>query len=943
MPRIHHLAVPAVLSAALLCGGAAAQELPQVPRQGGCRSELDARLAFGLCPDSTFDFYATGQYRAGIPRPEQVLGYPVGSWHTTYGRMERFVEALARSAPERVKVFTYGQSVERQAMHLVAISSEANVARLEEIRAGMQRLADPRATTAAEARALAATLPVVVWLNSANDGNETAAFEAAIQLAYQLAAGDDPRTRAMREGALVLVNLAHNPESHERHVAWYNAFVMGDADPRALEHQAPWGMSTNNNHYQFDLNRDALGLVQTESRAVAAELLRWRPQVFVDLHGQTVQYFFPPAADPVNPVFPEQTTRWLETFGRGNAAEFDRFGWSYFTRDVFDLFYPGYWDSYPSLHGATGMTYETDGGGNKGVRWRRDDGTILTFADGIAHHFVASLATIETAVRNREARLRDYHDYFATALAEGGRGPLRTIVLLPGEDPGRADRLATTLLRHGIEVQRVTRGGSYSGTDYLSGRPVRRTVPAGAYLVDLRQPNSRVARALLAPESPLPESFTRQELARMARNLRRAENEKEEYAFYDVTAWSLPLAMGVPALWGGGAAGLTAEPLRLPEGAEKAPGGWEGDVAWPRGGGVTGRAQSAYLWAPGSMGATRLLARLLDEGFNVAVAERALGVDTTGFPRGTFVVRVERNRPELHARLDALAREAGVRVTAAQTAFQAQEAVGTGSGSVRTLRAPRIAVLSGEGVSPTSYGHLWFHLERRIGQPFTALRATELDRFALDDFDVLVLPDGRYGRVLPRAAVERLRDWVRRGGTVIGYAGGAEYLQEQELGTERQAGAGAVPVDTAAALVRRAAGRAPQGTELPPETSPGARPDAPIPAAGAFLRGRLDLTHWLTFGYADAEIALVSERLPLRASTGGANPVLYARGDRLVVSGFTWPDNTVRVYSGAPYATVDAVGQGKVVLLAEDPLFRGVFDAPGGLLMNAMYLGARRR
>lgn len=944
MRRNRSLAGPVLIAAALLAGGAEAQHLPRVPSGGGCRSEMDARLAFGLCPDGTFDFYATGSYRQGVPRPEEVLGYPIGSWHTPYGKMERFVEALARSAPARVKVFPYGQSVERQTMHLLAISDERHVARLGEIQAGLQRLADPRRTTEAEARSIVAGLPVVVWINAANDGNETAAFEAAMQIAYQVAAGEDPRTRAIREGALVLVNLAHNPESHERHVAWYNGFVMGDPDPQAMEHQAPWGMSNNNNHYQFDLNRDGLGLVQTESRAVAAELQRWRPQVFVDLHGQTVQYFFPPAADPVNPVFPEQTTRWLEAFGRGNAAAFDRHGWSYFTRDVFDLFYPGYWDSYPSLHGATGMTYETDGGGNKGVRWRRDDDTILTFADGIARHFVASLATIETAVANREARLRDYHAYFASALEEGGRGPLRSVVLLPGEDPERAARLATTLLRHGIEVRRVSRAGTVSGTDYVSGQRVRRSVPPGAYVVDLRQPNSRLARALLAPESPLPESFTRQELARMARNLRRAENEKEEYAFYDVTAWSLPLAMGVPAVWSGDASGLEGEPLRLPEGADKTPGGWEGDVAWPRAGGVTARAQSAYLWSPGGLGATRLLARLLDEGFNVAVAQRALGADTTAFPRGTYVVRVERNRPELHTRIDALAREAGVRVHAAQTAFQAEGAVGTGSGSVRTLRAPRVAVLAGEGVSPTSYGALWFHLERRLGQPFTALRATELERVRLDDYDVLVLPDGRYSRSLRRETVERVRDWVRRGGALVGYAGGAEFLQEQELGVERQeAREGRPAQDSAAALARRAEERAPEGTELPPEVSPGARPDAPIVVPGAFLRGRLDPTHWLTFGYTERELPVLMEQLPLRPSTGGANPVLFAGGDRLVVSGFTWPDNTRRVYGGQAYATVDGVGQGVVVLLAGDPLFRGVFDAPAGLLANAIYLGARRR
>src|SRR5690554_5721457 len=151
-----------------------AQDLPVIPPPGGCRSELDARLAFGLCRDSTFDFYASGEYRQGIPRPEEVLGYPIGSWHTTYGRMEKYIAALAEAAPERVRVFDYGRSVEGQVMHLIAVSAERHIGRLEQIRAGLARLADPRATTRAEAEALIQDLPVVVWLNAANDGNETA-------------------------------------------------------------------------------------------------------------------------------------------------------------------------------------------------------------------------------------------------------------------------------------------------------------------------------------------------------------------------------------------------------------------------------------------------------------------------------------------------------------------------------------------------------------------------------------------------------------------------------------------------------------------------------------------------------------------------------------------------------------------------------------------------
>jgi hypothetical protein len=926
----------------LMASPLAAQTLPIVPES--CRSEHDARLGFGLCPDSTFDFYATGQYDGAVPRPDSVFGYPIGSWHTTYGRMEQYLDALAGAAPSRVRVIDYGRSVERRTMHLVAVSSEGTIARLEAVRQGLTRLADPRATSTADADGIIGTLPVVVWLNAANDGNETAAFEAVIQIAYQLAAGNDARTRLLRDSVLVLINLAHNPESHERMVAWYNAFVMGDADPAALEHSAPWGMNTNNNHYQFDLNRDGLGLTQTESRAVAAEMQRWRPQVFVDLHGQTTQFFFPPAAIPVNPIYPDQMNEWLDVFGRGNATAFDTFGWSYFTRDVYDLYYPGYWDTYPALHGATGMTFETDGGGGKGVRWRRDDGTVLTFADGIAHHFVASLATAETAARNRTARLRAYYDYFASALADAGNAPMRSVIILPGNRPARADRLAATLLRHGIEVHRVTAAGTVQGTRYGSGTQGGVEVPVGSYAIDVTQPNARLATTLLTPHVELPDDFANQELARRARNARRAPSEQERHPFYDVTAWNLILAGGLDGVWTAQALSLTTDPVTAPADLAKHPGGWASETPRDRMGGAGERARSAYVWRPGDLHAWRLAARLMGEGFHVAWSGRPLVVDGADFPRGSFVVRVVRNPEGLHERIDALARDAGVRVTASHTAYPDRGPTGTGSNPVVSIRPPRIAVAAGEGVGITSYAALWFELEHRVGYPFTALRASDMAGGGLDHFDVIVLPDGGYGNSLGERGANQLKEWVERGGTLIAYRGGARFVLSNGFETSHEeADTTRPPADTIDAILARIDSAAPANTDVPPSVSPNARPDAPMPANGTMLRTLIDPTHWLSVGFESDELVLLTRSLPLPLTTGGVNPLVFSEGNRLVVSGHRWPDNTARTYANRAAVTVDEVGDGQVILFSEDPLYRGVFDAPGGILMNAIFLGARGR
>jgi hypothetical protein len=636
-------------------------------------------------------------------------------------------------------------------------------------------------------------------------------------------------------------------------------------------------------------------------------------------------------------VYPDHMNRWLDVFGRANAAAFDSHGWSYFTRDVFDLYYPGYWDTYPALHGATGMTYETDGGGSKGVRWRRDDGTILTFADGIAGHFVASLATIEAAALNRVERLSDYHRFFIAGIERGRTSGVRSVVLLPADGAAAPDALATTLLRHGIEVTRTTAQGTVNATDYLTGRRESHSVSAGAYVIDMAQPNGVLAHTLLAPHIQMPESFALQELQRLARNLRRAPDEREGAAFYDVTAWNLPLSQGVNALWSNAPVGIAAEAIAVSADVAKAHGGWTADVGWMRRGGATGRATSAYVWQAGGTGATRLAVRLMDEGFAVVSSARPLVVENRDYRRGTFIVRVGRNAATLHDRIAALAAEAGVAVHAAASAFPERGVTGTGSDAARTLAKPRVAVAAGEGVAISSYGALWFELERRVGLPFTALRADDMTG-SLDDFDVIVLPDGSYGSSLGEDGAGAVKDWVERGGTLIAYGGGARWVQSVDLGAEYEtADTTALPGDTVAALLRRLDAAAPQ-EDLPPVSSPGARAGDALTVPGALLRGRLDMTHWLTSGYTGSEIALLMRALPLRASLRGANPVVFADADRLVITGFTWPDNTTRSYAGRPSATVDSVGNGQIILFAFDPLYRGTFTAPAQLLMNALLL-----
>jgi hypothetical protein len=746
-----------------------------------------------------FDFYTRGPYRENVPRPQSILRFDVGDFHTNYAMMERVIGAIAQAAPDRVRVFDIGLTNEYRMQHLVAISSPENIARLDEIKANLRRLADPRGLPEAEARRLVSSTPVMLWMQYTIHGNESASFEAMMQVVYQLAASNEPATLDILRDSVALINVCANPDGHERFVTWYNSFGMGNPEPQAAEHDEPWSVYGRVNRYRFDLNRDNIAVSQVETRNMQAAFQEWSPQVAVDHHGQPSQYFFPPAALPVNPNLPAaQTERWLTAFGRANAAQFDQRNWDFYVRDIFDLFYPGYWDSWPALNGATGMTYETDGGGWKGLRWKRDDETIVTMRSAIAKHYVASMTTLATAAANREARLRDYYDFRRTGTEDAARERIRRFVILPGRDPARAAELIENLLRSGVEVRQTTapfrsaRAHDYSGRETAAAA---RDFPAGAYVVDLAQPQRRLAKALLEPHTPLDPAFEREQLQRFERNERRSSN-KEGYGFYDVTAWSLPLAFGVEAYWTEDAPAIQGDLVR-PEGSVTAGGGGPQSAALTlvtpsARGGVTGRAQVAYVIPYETNGAASLIYRLLREDFKLAVATRALNAGGRDWPRGTVVARVSRNPETLHERIAQLARATGVVVTAVNSGFSESGDTGIGSENVVSLRRPKIAVLADEPVSTTGYGALWWTFDR-YGVDFTPLTIQGLSGSRLDDYNVIILPDGSAGGYFSRigkGGVDNLRGWVQRGGTLVLIKGAAVFgaLKDVNLTSARLVG-----------------------------------------------------------------------------------------------------------------------------------------------------------
>jgi hypothetical protein len=904
-----------------------------------CAWQLQAQMhAPDLPADSPpFDFYQRGPYRADLPRPSDFFGYDTGDFLTTFALYESLLREYQKHS-DRLRVFTIGKTPEHRSQYILAVSSPANLARLNEIRDQLGDFIDPRKLKAGpELDSLIQQLPIVVWLSYSIHGSESAAFEAGIQVLYQLLASNDPALREALDHTLVLINPCQNPDGHERFATWYNAHGDGREEQYAYEHQEPWSITGRLNHNFFDLNRDLISLSQPESEAASKAFLEWHPQVLADHHGQTKEYFFPPPAPPINPNLPEKITiKWLETFGKSNASAFDKYSWPYFVREMFDLFYPGYWDSWSSLHGATGMTYETDGGGPKGYKWLREDGTLLTLHNAIAKHVTASLATVVVAAANREARLRDYRDFFESSLKE----LKRKFYLLPGSDPQEAADLVSLLMKQGIEVSRTNAEIKLlKASNYFGDPPGEKMIPAGSFVVDTAQPYGRMATALLETETPEDSDFLkRQEDLRKANEARGTEESKQDYEFYDVTAWSLPLAMGVEAY-------STEEPIRadltsvppasanlIVETAKHA----------SAAGSATNRIEAgvAYAFGPSSVQVMRMAIQLLQQGYRLETSNDAFRAGDKDMPRGSFILWGERNPSDLHEILENLSKKYDVPVQSIHSFFPNNNRRGIASETNIALKTPKVAVLADDPVEQTSYGLILFLLRQKCGLDVVPISLDKLSRDVLGQINVLILPNGQasnYKKEFEAGQLGDLRDWVSHGGVLICIGGASEFAADPDtkltpsriIGSEEKPDSS--PEKPAPETRQKSDHSPPQKKE--PESA------KPIEIPGSIVKAKVNRDNFLTIGYDFDTLPLfVQGDVFFKPSETGANALTF-EGDKLRISGFFWEGNTEQLLRGSSALIDEPIESGHVILFNFEPGFRMIWTSTIKLLLNAIVYG----
>lgn len=851
-------------------------------------------------------FIPGASYDPGIPTLEAVVGHAIREEVTSPEEIVTYFQALADAAPERTRLVEYGQSWEGRPLVALLVGSAANMARLAEIRTGLNELAHPGSLPAGEADRLVSELPVLVALVHGIHGNEISSAGAAMAMAYHLlAARNEPRAATILENAVVLIDPAQNPDGRARFVLHtrQGRGRWADDHPLSVEHDEPFP-GGRVNHYLFDLNRDWFAQTQPESRGRTALLQEWPAQVVVDVHemGGNSTYYFPPNAVPGNPWTTDEQDAALRRAGAAMARDFDARGFRYFNRDTYDAFYPGYGVSWPMAQGAIGMTFEQASA--RGLLYRRADGSLLTYGDGVLQHFTATFATTEWAAVERERMLREYLDFRRSAV-ELGRG--RSYVLHSAHDPAMATELARTLVRNGIRVV------APSAPVRVAGRTLP---PRGTYVVPLDQPSHRLIRNMLDPQTSMDTTFVEEQLRR--RELRLRDQ------IYDVTAWNLPMLWDVELLEGAATLAEGGTPVTLGTSAYAAAGAVSDPVA--------------YLM-PWGAGTAATVAELLREGFTVRATGAELTLNGRTFPVGTAIVRPLENGPTTAAVLARAAAAHGAEVVATASAYT-DAGSSFGSNATRTLRLPRILLAYDRPGSTYSVGWARFVLEQRYGLPVTAIRADAIPAANLSDFDVLVLPSGNFGGVFDDGMLDRLRLWMRQGGTLVTLAESSRWAARAGLlATSTELRGGAPEFGGSGGGVGRGVPEQP----IDPVASLAPLREAPEPVPGAILNVELDPSHWLASG-TDGRIGVLVEGsrvfTPLTLDEG-TNVGRYAGVDGLLASGIAWDESRPQLAHKA-FLMHQPMGQGQLVAFAEDPNYRAYAEASQLLFVNAVLLGAGR-
>ncbi|NNV54001.1 M14 family metallopeptidase [Limnovirga soli] len=831
------------------------------------------KLLVVLCLIGSFSF----THAQTVPSPEQFLGYKVGTHFTRHYQVLNYFAAVAAARPDMIKLQQYGATNEGRPLMVAFIATPEHLKNLESIRLNNLRLAGLAKDKMAP---VTDGTPAIVWFSYNVHGNEPASSEASMLMLYALVEPNNTQTAAYLKNTVVVIDPCINPDGRDRYVNWFNNAVGTNynADPSAREHMEPWPQGRSN-HYNFDLNRDWAWQTQVETQQRMQLYNAWLPQVHVDYHeqGYNEPYYFAPAAEPYHDVITPWQRDFQTLIGKNNARYFDANGWLFFTKERFDLLYPSYGDTYPIYNGGIGMTFE-QGGIRAGLGIRTSDGDTLTLVDRAQHHFTTGISTLEVASKNADKLITEYKKFFDNNRNAVG-SDYKTYVLTAA-DAGKLQGVADLLQRNGIEFGTVNTT-SFKGYNYFTGKEETYSGEGFQLAITAYQSKSKLLKVLFEPKTYISDSAT-----------------------YDITAWSIPYAYGVKAY------GVKE---RL-------------DIAAyvPLAAATAVSTEYGLLLPYKSLNAAKALSYLLQHHVKVRFNEKPFTYNGKNYDRGTLIVLKTSNVPNWKEITNQACSQYNIQADAIATGM-VDAGTDFGSPDIKFVKAPKVALLTGNEVSPYAAGEIWNFFDQSLHYPITQIMADNLGN-ALANYDVIIMPDGYYGSFDDKNIATQLRSFLQRGGKIIALEGGVQQLAGMDMGiTLKKSDDDTSSLTAADAMQKKYANRE--------------RDDLPNAIPGAIFKAVLDNTHPLAFGYPDFYYTLKQDGKLYDYLKGGWNVgVLPAAG---YVSGFVGSKLKPTIQDGLVIGATE-YGNGNIVFFADDIIFRMFWENGKLLLSNAVFLVGMR-
>ncbi len=803
-------------------------------------------------------------YDASIPTPKEVIGHEVGEWHVTHDKLMFYMQTLAKSS-DRISIENRGETFEGRPLLLLTITTPENHGNINKIRE------DHIALTENAGSGDISNMPIIVYQGFSIHGNEPSGANAGLAYAYYLAAAQGPEIEKMLSDMVILMDPSYNPDGLQRFAYWANTNksinLVADNNEREYHEVWPGGRT---NHYWFDMNRDWLPVQLPESRARIESFHKWLPNILTDHHemGTNSTFFFQPGEPTrVHPLTPKINQELTAEIGTYHAKALDKIGSLYYSEEGYDDYYYGKGSTFPDVNGSIGILFEQ--GSSRGHVQESENG-LLTFPFTIRNQFTTALSTIEAATNMREKILGYQKKFYQDVKNEAARSKTKGIVFGDSKDGAKAWHLAEILERHKMKIHELANDVTINGKTYVKGK---------SYVVPMDQKNPRLVKAMFEKRTTFTDSL-----------------------FYDISAWTFPLAFNVDYTELGSLsnAGPQIDKLAALQGT------------------VSDKSNYAYLFEWNEYYTPKALHAIVEKGLRAKVAKSPFTLEGKTYDYGTIMVPVQNqdlSASELHTFLVDVAKESNITITAVGTGLT--RGIDLGSNDFDPIEKQKIAILVGDGIRSYDAGEIWHLFDTRYNMELTKIDVGYFSSVDLSKYTDIIIPSA-YGKALNKNNSEKLKDWVKDGGTLIGYRNVAEWFNTNEFMKLKFRKDTLVAKNIAFDQKRDFNGAQVTG--------------------GAIFEATLDRSHPINFGYKNDKLALFRNTNVYISPDEDSynNPITYTNDPLL--SGYISEENLALLKGSVPFQ-VQGLGKGRVIAFTDNTNFRAFWYGTNKLLMNAIFFG----